>query len=320
MLTNPVRNWLDVERLPAEAFREINISLKSEPLTVTVKPLPESGKPENFTGAVGVMYMEASLAGDPVALNSTGHFQIRIGGKGNLHLLTPPDIRWPDGLEGYEPKTTFMLDRTTVPVSGYLDIEYPFTARDTGSYVLPALSFSYFDPGQEKYISLQSAPLPFSVGPARQDELVQAGRGSPAPGMVSTFFSHRWWVVLVIAGIMLSGLLIWVWRDARKDQNLRATETAVNFSEPAPDVLKETSSVWESERAEATAAYESGDRVTYFQKSLQAFRRCSAPGVPAEEMQILISMIENRIYNPVPDDAGDCFLYEKIEKTWDANR
>ena len=78
-------------------------------------------------------------------------------------MIIAPDINWPAGIEGYEPKTKDQLDQLSVPVSGTKTFEYAFTASKRGSYIIPAIDFSFFNVVAEKYITLHSEPLTVSV-------------------------------------------------------------------------------------------------------------------------------------------------------------
>jgi hypothetical protein len=75
--------------------------LHSEPLSLTVLPLPDAGKPASFSGAVGQFQFEVRatpldpMAGDPVTVTST------VRGQGNLDTLNPPAIVGTDALRVY---------------------------------------------------------------------------------------------------------------------------------------------------------------------------------------------------------------------------
>jgi hypothetical protein len=48
------------------------------------------------------------------------------------------------------------LDKSAVPVRGYRDISIGFTADSAGSFILPPVTFSYFDPASGKYQTLHT--------------------------------------------------------------------------------------------------------------------------------------------------------------------
>jgi hypothetical protein len=71
------------------------ITVQSEPLHLDVLPLPEAGKPADFSGAVGGFQLHVAAsprelkAGDPVTITTT------IEGDGNLDGIAPPVVALP---------------------------------------------------------------------------------------------------------------------------------------------------------------------------------------------------------------------------------
>ena len=55
-----LRDFADAIQLHDEAVQQADITLKSKPVNVTVKPLPEVNKPSHFKGAVGNFKINAS--------------------------------------------------------------------------------------------------------------------------------------------------------------------------------------------------------------------------------------------------------------------
>ena len=140
-----------------------NVTLSSKPVTINVKPLPEQGKPANFTGAVGKFAVSASLEKNSFTTDETGKLLVTITGRGNLQLLTPPPITWPAGFEAFDNKLTDNTDNTTIPLSGSKTFEIPFAVQQPGSYSTPAVSFSYFDPAAAVYKTISAPRISFSV-------------------------------------------------------------------------------------------------------------------------------------------------------------
>lgn len=140
-----------------------NVTLSSKPVTINVKPLPDEGKPVNFTGAVGKFDINAALEKNNFTTDETGKLSVTITGSGNLHLLTPPSITWPAGFEAFDSKLTDNTDNTTIPLSGSKTFEIPFAVQQAGNYKTPAVSFSYFDPAAAAYKTVTAAGVAFGV-------------------------------------------------------------------------------------------------------------------------------------------------------------
>jgi len=74
--------------------------------TITVKPLPENGKPENFTGAVGTFTFKVNTSKNELKATEALEAKIEVSGKGNLKLFKLPKLTLPSSLEVYEPEHT----------------------------------------------------------------------------------------------------------------------------------------------------------------------------------------------------------------------
>ena len=211
--------------VPPEGVEDYSITLQSKPLAVTVKPLPDLNKPVDFKGAVGNFSIDASLSKNNFTTDDACDLSLVISGSGNLQLVTAPEITWPDGIEGFEPKVSDDLNKLTVPVSGRKIIKYPFTVSKAGKYSIPVISFSYFDLQTLQYRTVTTRPLLCTVlnGTGKGKE-TQAENKSGTESLLNRFFSNRWRVVGVLALGILLGIFFWYRGELKKD---RKTVTAV---------------------------------------------------------------------------------------------
>jgi hypothetical protein len=206
---------------PPDAIINERASLKSNPVNITVKPLPDINRPDSFKGAVGKFSIYAALQRPLIYTDEAGKLSVTITGSGNMQLLTAPDIEWPKGIESFEPKLTDNINSATVPVSGTKKFDYSFTVNDTGNYTIPAIRFSYFDPSSSTYQSISTAPLVFRVlkGNGRSAELAKAD-SEARPSFVNRIFYHRWWIIVFIAVLVFSGLIIWLLKERSHNRKL----------------------------------------------------------------------------------------------------
>lgn len=133
-------------------------------VSITVKELP-AGVPSSFSGAVGRFTMEATPPQGPLGANSSGTYTVRIGGTGNLPFVQAPKLTLPASFEQYDVKTTESIKTTAAGTSGYRQFEYPFIPRAEGSYRIEPVEFTYFDPGQMRYVTLASGETTLEVTP-----------------------------------------------------------------------------------------------------------------------------------------------------------
>ncbi|MEP6711328.1 MAG: BatD family protein [Ferruginibacter sp.] len=214
-----------------------SVSLSSKPLVINVKPLPEAGKPASFKGAVGDFKVEWKLAKNNFSTDETGTLAIKISGNGNLQLITAPDISWPAGIEAFEPKLADNLINTTVPVSGNKVFQFSFAVQKEGSYVLPALSFSFFDPKTVSYKTASTEPISFGVTKGTGINVSTANAPAVEKDKVSflnSLFAYRWWIIIFIALIMIASLIYWV----GKDKNAAPEKDIVSLQKKADEKME----------------------------------------------------------------------------------
>lgn len=131
--------------------------------TLQVKPLPEQGKPENFSGAVGDF--DFKLTTTKTELNATESLQARVEvtGNGNLKLFQLPKLTLPSALEVYEPEHTENIRTTLDGMQGGIADSYTIVPQFKGKYPIPNVDFSYFDPKTETYKTVSSGQTVINV-------------------------------------------------------------------------------------------------------------------------------------------------------------
>jgi hypothetical protein len=141
----------------APSYEDIPVPAKSKPMNVEVMPLPEQGKPESFSGAVGDFSYKVVASRTELKANDAFNLKFTITGRGNLKLLNAPPIKLPDGFESYEPKLT---ENATSKTFDFLVIP-----RNEGTFLLEGLDFSYFNPEQKKYFTHHAGEIKIHVLP-----------------------------------------------------------------------------------------------------------------------------------------------------------
>ena len=136
-------------------YSNVTKPLTAPGITIHVQPLP-AGKPAGFSGGVGSFSLSSSISSNSITTNDALTVKLSISGKGNMKMVKTPSIDWPDGFEVYDPKVTNNFKSTTAGVSGSKDIEYLAIARAAGDYVIPAITFSYYDTNDNTYKTLRT--------------------------------------------------------------------------------------------------------------------------------------------------------------------
>ncbi|TWI81497.1 oxygen tolerance protein BatD [Lacibacter cauensis] len=238
--TKETSTWLDAvmdkmkeAEIESAGTIEERVVLKSDELKVKVLDVPEKNKPESFNGAVGTFTMETALLNNRIAANDNATLRIVIKGKGNLPMITAPVVKWPSGVDSFDARLTENLDKQHAPISGSKTFDIPFSVTQTGTFVVPAIQFSYFDEATKTYHTLKSDTLQLQVTAAVKrktpvfEQAVLEDEGTP-----------RWvWVASVgsiILVLMIAVLLI----QAKRTKKETAVVTPLTEDNPIPEIAK----------------------------------------------------------------------------------
>lgn len=134
-------------------------SMATEPVAISVKSTPQKNKPDEYNGATGNFKLAVSLQKNELSKNEEADLIIAISGKGNFTQLSAPVIRWPAGIEGFEPTVRDLLDHTQSPMNGKREFHFRFVSAKPGNYDLPSVSFSFFNPDTNNYKTVSSGSI-----------------------------------------------------------------------------------------------------------------------------------------------------------------
>ena len=172
-------------------LRQGRKTLKTAPLTLTVQPLPEIGKPLHFSGAIGEYQISAQLERGWVEVGSALTLVVRVSGRGNMQTVTPPKLPTMVGVVVNGPN----LSQDSTPTSRAY--AYTLTPAQTGTLRIPSIQYPYFDPSRAVYATTQTAPIPLSVRPNPNDVVVIETEDT----------SWKFWVILFLAVLLVGGLI-----------------------------------------------------------------------------------------------------------------
>ena len=144
--------------------------LTSNSFVLEVKSLPEANKPASFAGAVGNYNFKSDIDMTELKTNEAFTLTYTVSGTGNIGLLQMPEPVFPPDFEVYDPKITTSTDVTANGLSGTKKAEYLVIPRRAGSFTVPAVEFSFFNPSNGAYQTLSSKPYEIQVEKGRDDE------------------------------------------------------------------------------------------------------------------------------------------------------
>ncbi len=152
----PVQTGDVMDQLFGGSFKEETVQIKSAPVVIHVKPLPEAGKPDSFTGAVGAFKIETAIDKAELKANEDLNYKAKITGSGNIKLLKTINTSFPADFEKYDPKITDTTTENISGVSGSRIYNYLLITRHEGDFNIDPVKFSYFNPATNRYVTLTS--------------------------------------------------------------------------------------------------------------------------------------------------------------------
>ncbi|MGZ3873047.1 MAG: BatD family protein [Mucilaginibacter sp.] len=177
LVRQPVASKDIMDQFFGGAFKEVRYKAKSAPVVIHVKPLPESGKPEGYAGAVGAFNMEAAVDKTALRANETLNYKIKITGAGNIKLLKALNTSFPADFEKYDPKITDTTTTRASGVAGSRIYTYLLIPRHEGDFTIDPIKFSYFNPATGRYVSLSSKAFRIKVNKGVAESSVTALAG-----------------------------------------------------------------------------------------------------------------------------------------------
>ncbi|HRB13892.1 MAG TPA: BatD family protein, partial [Vicinamibacteria bacterium] len=154
------------------------IERSTKVLKVNVGSLP-AGTPEG--SAVGTYEVESSVDRPSIALGDAVTFRFKVKGRGNLKWVdAAPSFEIP-GARVFPPRVTSDLKTTRQGIEGSKTWEFVIVPEKEGTYEVPSISFSSFDPATQSLRADRTNPLPVVVSAATSAAPPAAPRNSTAP-------------------------------------------------------------------------------------------------------------------------------------------
>jgi hypothetical protein len=153
--------------------RTERFNVYTEPTQIDVRRLPAEGRPDSFSGAIGMFNMQVTADSDSTRVGEPIMLSLKVSGQGNFDRIKSPDMPATSGWRNYEPEAAFDQDSSN-PRKGMKRFDYVFIPEKAGSLKLPEVKFSYFDPSIEKYVELSAPILSAKVAPSNRPVMTTA--------------------------------------------------------------------------------------------------------------------------------------------------
>lgn len=151
------------------------ISVASEIVNLKVNPLPDEGKPDDFSGLVGQFDMESNLDPTTVRAGESATLTVRVKGQGNAQRI--PDLTLAEFKDTkiYADQPVLNVQQGDKGLLGEKTMKWALVPEAEGRVEVPIMKLSFFNPRTKAYETLTSPPHILSVLPPDREKTVVAG-------------------------------------------------------------------------------------------------------------------------------------------------
>lgn len=146
--------------------------LASPPIHIKVIPTPLEDRPPDYAGLVGRYILSGNLDQEEVNQDEAVILTLKMEGEGNLKTIEAPIIKFPRGLEVFEPKLGNEPALGDI-VGGTRTMEYVIIPREAGRFTIPRVRLPFFSPATARYEVGTAGPFTLDVLP-REDVLADS--------------------------------------------------------------------------------------------------------------------------------------------------
>ncbi len=187
---------------------------KSPDKYVNVKALPEKNKSIDFSNGIGKFTIKAKLSRHTLLVNNQCDLIVEIEGQGNLEDVIYPEAPEIEGIEFLDPTGELIQDAE----NNKLVLKYTIIPSEVGKFIIPPMSFNFFDKDKKDYVTVYSGEEVLKVASNGNYKLAGNSsdqfytRNKPFMGKISheiILFHKSWyWLLLAIALISLIAYLV----------------------------------------------------------------------------------------------------------------
>ena len=146
------------------------MTLTTDPVSIEVVRLPRDGRPESFSGHVGRLELVSWVDRTDAGVGDTVTLHFELAGDGHSRIMPDLEIALPDGFDVVGPGIDHSnpLERDG-SLRGARYYTYRLVAKRPGSFHIPVVEVSWFDPESESYGFSRAGPFDFIIVPGEKE-------------------------------------------------------------------------------------------------------------------------------------------------------
>ncbi len=235
-------------------------AIRTEPLSITVRPLPPFDGKGNFSGLVGAFKIQSQVDKTTLDVGESATLSVTVSGTGNIMDASAPEIAISDAFKSYKDAPQEKIQPGVSGYSGEKVFRTALVPLKEGQYTLEPVALTFFDPSSGRYETRRTAPVSITVHPSREKDKIEVYSSPAAESKAlkkNVEFTGRdilplkedmtaletqetmtiawFWVFLLIPALLCLGVNIFMRRTKKKD------DPASLMSQRAEQALKDAS-------------------------------------------------------------------------------
>lgn len=227
----------------------------TEPMALDVRPLPEAGKPSDFSGLVGAPRISAQLSARDVEVGDSVTLTLSVQGSGDIRDLPAPALEGGADVKTYDDQPSFKSSTGQNGFEGTKVFKKAIVPLKAGDITLPPFHLNYFDPKTGQYQTVSTDPIPLHVKPSSHPEAnalaVSKGpetqENNPLARIETPALTPKIKKILIgtALALLLVFVVLWLWKrrldHIRSDPSFRRRKKAAASALSAVRHLPQTS-------------------------------------------------------------------------------
>jgi hypothetical protein len=155
--------------------------IRTEPVTVTVKPLPPFDSKGQFSGLVGTFQIQSHVDKTALSAGESATLSVTVSGTGNILDAAAPEILLPDALKSYKDTPQENIQASGNGYSGEKVFRTALVPLKEGDYTLPPIALNFFDVSSGRYQTRLTDPISINVQPSKDKDDTAIYSNTPTP-------------------------------------------------------------------------------------------------------------------------------------------
>ena len=225
-----------------DTYTRYPVEMESDPIKLSVMPLPQERKPDMFKGAIGTYDLSVTVDPESLPVGEPINIVMKISGAGNISGLSEPEIEDLNGFKTYNSEIKTNITSREREITGEKIFQNIIIPQNEEIKEIPRIHFSYFDLITRDYKTITKGPFPITVTPRinKDTEIVDIIKESlpakeskdtitilardihyikTAPGVFiengGVWFKNIWLWIGIVLGPVLLLVISWVYQSHR---------------------------------------------------------------------------------------------------------